>query len=67
MVSACSTGGQTLGDLKYKPKKEKAVEFEKLSYEQVRKEYQEILSLFKDKELKEQIERRIASVYMLEG
>jgi len=67
MVSACSTGGQTLGDLKYKPKKEKAVEFEKLDYKQVREEYQEILSLFKDKELKEQIERRIANVYMLEG
>jgi len=67
VVSACSTGGQTLGDLKYKPRKEKAVEFEKLDYKQVREEYQEILSLFKDKELKEQIERRIANVYMLEG
>jgi len=67
LISSCSTGGQTLGDLKYKPKKEKAVEFEKLDYKQVREEYQEILSLFKDKELKEQIERRIANVYMLEG
>lgn len=67
LLSACSGGGRTLGDLKYKPEVEKQVEFEKLDYQQVRKEYQDILSLFKDKELKEQIERRIADVYMLEG
>lgn len=67
LLSACSTGGSTLADLKYKPKKEKAIEFKTLDYQQVRKEYQEILSLFKDDELKEQIERRIADVYMLES
>ncbi len=67
LLSACSSGGRTLGDLKYKPEVEKKVEFKELDYQQVRKEYQDILSLFKDKELKEQIERRIAEVYMLEG
>lgn len=65
---SCSSGNQrTLGDLTYKPKKEKEIEFEKMDYQQVREEYQELLTLFKDDELKEQIERRIADVYMLEG
>ncbi|MCW8998400.1 MAG: tetratricopeptide repeat protein, partial [Kangiellaceae bacterium] len=65
---SCSSGGQqTLADLRYEKKKEKPIEFEKMDYQQVRKEYQELLTLFKDDELKEQIERRIAEVYMLEG
>ncbi len=64
---ACSSGQQTLGDLKYQPKKEKAIAYEQLTHQEVRKEYQELLSLFKDEELKEQIERRIADVYMIEG
>ncbi|WP_144392696.1 tetratricopeptide repeat protein [Pleionea sediminis] len=63
----CSSGQKTLGDLSYQPKKEKEIVFENLTHQEVRKEYQELLSLFKDDELKEQIERRIADVYMIEG
>ncbi|TQV74210.1 tetratricopeptide repeat protein [Exilibacterium tricleocarpae] len=65
---ACSFGDtRTLGDLQYKPEKEKQIEFERLSHQEVREEYQELLGLFKDEEVKEQIERRIADVYMIEG
>lgn len=64
----CSFGDtKTLGDLKYKPEVEKKIEFEQLDHQQVREEYQELLALFKDEDLKEQIERRIADVYMIEG
>ncbi len=67
-LSACtSNNSRTLGDLSYQAEKEKTIEFEKLDYAQVREEYQEILSLFDNVQLKEQIERRIADVYMLEG
>lgn len=68
LLTACSFGNQkTLGDLEYKPEQEKTIEFESMNYQEVREEYQELLSLFKDDELKEQIERRIADVFMLEG
>lgn len=62
-----NTKHSTLGDLKYEAKEEKEIEFAKLSHEQVRNEYKELLDLFEDKQLKEQIERRIADVYMMEG
>ena len=58
---------KTLGSLKYEPEEEKAIEFKKLGHEEVREEYKELLDLFEDEKLKEQIERRIADVYMLEG
>ncbi|MCO7223236.1 tetratricopeptide repeat protein [Pleionea sp. CnH1-48] len=68
LIAACGFGGgRTLGDLEYTPQKEKKIEFEALSHKEVREEYQELLTLFKDEELKEQIERRIADVYMIEG
>lgn len=68
LILACGSGGQhTLADLRYEQQKEKPIEFEKMDYQQVREEYQELLTLFKDDELKEQIERRIADVFMLEG
>ena len=68
LTAACSSSGpQKLGELKYKAKKEKKIEFKKLSHKEVRQEYKEILDLFEDKQLKEQIERRIADVYMMEG
>lgn len=68
-VVACGgrTKPSTLGGLKYKADKEETLEFKKLNHEDVRKEYKELLDLFEDKELKEQIERRIADVYMMEG
>jgi tetratricopeptide (TPR) repeat protein len=39
----------------------------RVSHKDVRDEYRALLKIVKDKELTEQIERRIASVYMLEG
>ncbi|TQV82806.1 tetratricopeptide repeat protein [Aliikangiella coralliicola] len=67
MLGCAGSEHQTLADLKYKPEQEKEIVLEQLSHEEVRKEYQELLSLFKDDELKEQIERRIADVYMIES
>lgn len=66
---ACGGGVKrsTLGDLEYTPKKEEKIEVAKVSHEQVREEYREILNLVEDQQLKEQIERRIADVYMMEG
>lgn len=68
IVAACgSNNKQTLGQLKYKGDKEREIEFEKVTHEEVRNEYKELIDLFEDDELKEQIERRIADVYMMEG
>ncbi|MBX2858582.1 MAG: cellulose-binding protein, partial [Cellvibrionaceae bacterium] len=68
LLSACgSTKHQTLGSLQYEKKEEKAIEYKKMDHKEVRAEYQELLNLFEDKQLKEQIERRIADVYMMEG
>lgn len=59
LISACSSNNtQTLGQLKYEQEEEKELEFEKLSHEEVRKEYKELIDLFEDQKLKEQIERR---------
>jgi len=60
----------TLAGLSYEAEQEpteQAIEFKQLSHEQVREEYKELLGLFKEDHLKEQIERRIADVYMMEG
>ncbi len=71
LLSACSGNRpQTLGSLKYKPEPEQAKQLEvttTVSHQEVRAEYQELLSIIDDQNLKEQIERRIAHVYMLEG
>ena len=68
LLSACGgTKHQTLGSLQYEKKEEKAIEYKKMDHKEVRAEYQELLNLFEDKQLKEQIERRIADVYMMEG
>lgn len=67
-IIACGANNkQTLGQLKYKGDKEREIEFEKVTHEDVRNEYKELIDLFEDEELKEQIERRIADVYMMEG
>lgn len=69
LQSAC--GGRnkpsTLGQLKYQDKKEEKIEYKKMDHQEVREEYEELLDLFEDDVLKEQIERRIADVYMMEG
>lgn len=67
LASCMSSNTKTLGSLKYEEDKEKEIEFEKLSHEEVRQEYKELIDLFEDKKLKEQIERRIADVYMMEA
>ena len=68
LLSGCAgSNHQTLADLEYKPEQEKEIVLEQLTHKEVREEYQELLSLFKDDELKEQIERRIADVYMIES
>lgn len=59
---------QTLGSLKYQPELEKvAPQVTVASHKEVRSEYQELLNIIEDEQLKEQIERRIAHVYMLES
>lgn len=69
VTSGCASNkGSTLGSLKkYTPEKEEEIEFKKMNHQEVRAEYKELLDLFEDKQLKEQIERRIADVYMMEG
>lgn len=67
-LSACgSQKPKTLGGLKYKPVEEEVIDVAEMDHESVRNEYEELLNLFEDKQLKEQIERRIADVYMMEG
>lgn len=66
-LSCASNKSSTIGQLRYDKSKEKEIKFEKLSHEQVRQEYKELIDLFEDKKLKERIERRIADVYMLEA
>jgi DNA uptake lipoprotein len=67
-LGCSSNKSNTLGALKYKPQeKEEEIAFQKLNHQEVRAEYKELLDLFEDQQLKEQIERRIADVYMMEG
>ncbi|TVZ39087.1 tetratricopeptide repeat protein [Alteromonadaceae bacterium 2753L.S.0a.02] len=69
LLAGCGASNQTktLGELKYKPQQEEPVTVKQMDHKQVREEYQELIDLFEDKQLKEQIERRIADVYMMEG
>lgn len=66
---ACGGANQhkTLGQLEYEPEQEVEVAVETMNHAEVREEYRELMNLFEDKQLKEQIERRIADVYMMEG
>lgn len=67
LVGCATTETDTIGNLTYTEEKEPELTLEQLNHQQVRAEYQELLELFEDKKLKEQIERRIADVYMMEG
>ena len=69
ILAGCSSSGNqaTLGQLRYKPEREKPVEVKAMDHQEVRAEYEELLHLFEDEQLKEQIQRRIADVYMMEG
>lgn len=67
-LSACMGNSKgTIGSLSPVYEQEPELELTDLSHQKVREEYQEILELVEDKELKQQIQRRIADVYMLEG
>ncbi|WP_430461333.1 tetratricopeptide repeat protein [Thalassolituus sp. LLYu03] len=69
MLSGCSLfgGSNTIGGLKSQEAEESSLDFRNMDHEQVREEYQELLTLVDDEFLKEQIQRRIAGVSMAEG
>ena len=69
LLSGCSLfgGSNTIGGLKSQEAEESNLDFANMDHEQVREEYQELLSLVDDEYLKEQIQRRIAGVSMSEG
>lgn len=71
MVSCSSHKPQTLGSLRYAPEPEAAattqMQLSQATAQSVRTDYQELLDLVDDEHLREQIERRIAHVYMVEG
>lgn len=67
VLFGCSSQG-TIGDLQSSNiESEGRLNFDNLDHEQVRNEYKELIDLVDDAYLKEQIERRIAGVSMLEG
>ena len=67
MLAACSSQG-TIGDLDQSSIEEiNEAQIGKLSHQQVRDQYQELLGLVDDDYIKEQIERRISGVYLLEA
>ncbi len=66
-LSACSSQG-TIADLEGDEiETEAGLNFNNLDHEQVRNEYQQLIDLVDDEYLKQQIQRRIAGVHMLEG
>lgn len=68
LMSGCAYNKQgTIGALKVVNEPEPDINLDNLDHATVRSEYQEILDLIDDKSLKQQIERRIADVYLLEG
>ncbi len=68
LLSGCMFADQnTIGGLSESQEEETNLDFENLDHEGVREEYRELLELVDDAYLKEQIQRRIAGVYMHEG
>ncbi|WP_027330986.1 tetratricopeptide repeat protein [Marinimicrobium agarilyticum] len=68
LLTACGANQpKTIGSLAYTPPKEEAEAPKPVTHEEVREEYSELAELFEDEQLKEQIERRVADVYMMEG
>lgn len=67
-MGCASQKPKTLGALRYQPEPEPPAQIaSNVSHQDVRSEYEDLLGLIDDENLKEQIERRIAAVYMLEG
>lgn len=69
MIGCSSHKPQTLGSLRYTPEADapEQTHLARTTAQSVRADYQELLDIVDDEHLKEQIERRIAHVYMLEG
>lgn len=67
-LSGCSSQKpNTLGGLRYQPEPEPSTTVATASHQEVRTEYEDLLDIIEDENLKEQIERRISHVYMHEG
>lgn len=68
LLSGCAgQKPETLGNLRAQPEPESSAQVSDASHKDVRTEYEELLSVIDDENIKEQIRRRIADVYMLEG
>ena len=71
ILAACSTGSNRLSDIDIEDEEDIAleddVEMPTVMHQEVRNEYSAILKDVEDKELKKEIQRRIAGVEMLEG
>jgi tetratricopeptide (TPR) repeat protein len=69
LLTGCGlmTQNTTIGQLSNEKAPLTDVPLPKVSHKDVRDEYQSLLEIVDDKQLKKQIERRIAGVYMLEG
>jgi len=69
LLGGCSliSQGPTIGQLDHSKVSLDDVPLPRVSHKAVRDEYRALLEIVEDKELREQIERRIAGVYMLEG
>ncbi|MBE0486584.1 tetratricopeptide repeat protein [Marinobacter sp.] len=69
MISGCASfqNPATIASLQKQVQPLDDVPLPRVMHEDVRREYRELLATIEDRRLYEQIERRIASVYMLEG
>ena len=69
LLSGCSTmsGETTIGKLDGRDTHLTDIPLPQVSHKDVRDEYRSLLEIVEESELREQIERRIAGVYMLEG
>ncbi|WP_166263271.1 tetratricopeptide repeat protein [Marinobacter caseinilyticus] len=69
LLSGCAgfDDGKTIGRIQDSHQPLADIPLPRVMHEDVRREYRELLKTIEDRKLKEQIERRIASVYMLEG
>lgn len=69
VLAGCgSNKPKTIGSLTYvPPAEEEEIIVDPLNHQEVRTEYDELMELVEDQHLKEQIERRVADVYMMEG
>ncbi|WP_026180443.1 tetratricopeptide repeat protein [Hahella ganghwensis] len=69
LLSGCNLMSQspTIGKLQSKKTELTDIPLPRVGHEEVREEYRQLLEIVEDPGLKEQIDRRIASVYMMEG